>query len=182
MSINTDVHTQGETVVVEGKATLNPRKPLYAVVGAGDLAVAQLKELPAETQAVVDSQVKKAQALLASIREELKSRLAALQARTSQLQDKAEGLKPNELKATVDGYVDRAKEAYTDLATRGEKVLTKVSDRPGVKRVLGHAEDLFEVLEETAEDAVDAITGEPKPAPRKTAPARKSPPRKVTSR
>ncbi|HSV65455.1 MAG TPA: hypothetical protein VLJ59_06040 [Mycobacteriales bacterium] len=192
MSITADVRKAGETVLEQGKAVLDDaRKPLYAVVGAGDLAVttavSQVKELPGETQTAVDTRVKKAQARLDDIRTEAKARYEGLvhkatelQGKARELPSKADALKPKELRSTVETYVGKAKELYDDLAARGEKIVTKVADQPGIKTVIDRAEVLFDRVEERVEHVIEAATEDPEAPPRK-APAKKTPPRKTTT-
>jgi heparin binding hemagglutinin HbhA len=161
MPITTEVRKARVAVVDQSRAVLeDARKPLYAVVGAGDLAVsrttAQLRELPADTQSAVDNRVKQVRTRIEYLRADMQNRITDLRGRATDLQDKATDVagktfKPSELKTRVDSYLDKARELYEDLALRGEKVVTKVADRPGVKEAVARVETRFD----RAGDAVE---------------------------
>ena len=184
MPITSDVRKAREAVVDQSKAVLeDARKPLYAVVGAGDLAVtltaSQLRELPADYQSAVDMRVKQVRTRLEDMHTDVQARITELRSKATELQGKATDtagkafVKPSELRSRVETYLEKAKEIYEDLAARGEKVVTKVSDRPAVKSVIDRAETLFDRAEEAVEDVEEAAT-EPT--------ARKAPARKATAR
>jgi heparin binding hemagglutinin HbhA len=195
MPITADVRKARVAVVDQSKAVLeDARKPLFAVVGAGDLAVtrtaSQLRDLPADYQTALDSRVKQVRTRIEDLRTDVKTRIEDLRSKATELQGKATGtagkafVKPGDLRSMVESYLDKAKEVYEDLAARGEKVVTKVSDRPAVKSVIDRAETLFDragdAVEhaaetvETAEPATDSTTGK--------APARKATARKASTR
>src|SRR5262249_60332780 len=118
----------------------HPRKPLYAAVGAGDLAASQLRELPAGTQAAVDSRVHQVRARLEDLRADVWTRVAGLRSRAGALPDRAP--KPAELRSTLESHLGKARDLYQDLAERGEQVVSKAARRPGVKQVLDRPDTL----------------------------------------
>jgi heparin binding hemagglutinin HbhA len=192
MPITADVRKARVAVVDQSKAVLeDARKPLYAVVGAGDLAVSrtasQLRELPADYQTAVDTRVKQVRTRIEDLRTDVKTRIEDLRSKATELQGKATDtagkafVKPSELRSRVESYLDRAKEVYEDLAARGEKVVTKVSDRPAVKSVIDRAETLFDRAGEAVEDAAETAESAAGSTTRK-APARKAPARKASTR
>jgi len=207
MPITTDVRR----AVDQGRAVLeDARKPLYAFVGAGDLAVSrtasQLRELPAETQSAVDDRVRLLRARLEELRTDVRTRVAGLRGKANELSGRATELSgkaaadlqdtanrafitPAELRALVEAYLDRAKVVYEDLAVRGEKVVTTVSKRPGVKNVIGRAEALFDRGEHVVSDATasvshaaDSVSDAAGSVSEATATPRKAPARKTTAR
>jgi heparin binding hemagglutinin HbhA len=192
MPITADVRKARVAVVDQSKAVLeDARKPLFAVVGAGDLAVtrtaSQLRDMPADYQSALDNRVKQVRTRIEDLRTDVKARIEDLRSKATDLQGKATGtagkafVKPGELRSMVEGYLDKAKEVYEDLAARGEKVVTKVSDRPAVKSVIDRAETLFD----RAGDAVEHAAETAEPATGSTAgkaPARKAPARKASAR
>jgi gas vesicle protein len=130
MPITADVRKAREAWVDQSKSVLeDARKPLYAVVGAGDLAVSrtasQLRDLPAEYQSAVDSRVKQVRTALDDLRADVKTRITDLRSKATDLQGKATDtagkafIKPSDLKSRVESYLDRAKEVYLDLALSG---------------------------------------------------------------
>jgi heparin binding hemagglutinin HbhA len=168
MPITTEVRKAREAVVDQSKAVLeDARKPLYAVVGAGDLAVSRtatsLRVLPTETQSAVDSQVKLARTRLEGLRAELLTRISDLRGKAAELPGKAKGL-------------------YEDLAVRGEKVVTKVSDRPGVKQVIDRAETLFDRAGESAQDAAAHLDEAAQTVTERKTTTRRTPARKTATK
>jgi heparin binding hemagglutinin HbhA len=184
MPITADVRKAREAVMDQSKAVLeDARKPLYAVVGAGDLAVSrtasQLRELPADYQSAVDIRVKQVRTRIEDLRTDVLTRITELRGRATELQGRATDtagkafVTPSELKSRVETYLDKAKEVYEDLAARGEKVVTKVSDRPAVKSVVDRAETLFDRAGDTVEDAAATAEAATEPTSHK-APTRKA--------
>jgi len=164
-----------KVVTDQSKAVLeDARKPLYAVVGAGNLVLAQasqLRDLPADTQSAVDARVKEVRARIEDLGADLWQRLAELRSRAGSLQGRA--LSRTELRSMLERYLDVARGTYHDLAERGEKVVTETASRPAVRRVLDRAEglldrtgDTVEAVAEDAEETVEAAT-EPKVPARK---------------
>ncbi|MBI1757886.1 MAG: hypothetical protein HYR62_01435 [Actinobacteria bacterium] len=144
MSTTTRARTFAGTAAEQGKVVLEEaRKPLYAVVGAGDWAVAALRELPADARSVVDARVRKAQAVLTELRSDVASTLAEARHRVGRAPARVSPLTPGELRSTVEGYLDRARQAYDGLAARGEKLVTS-GDGPAAKTVVGTQPSRFE--------------------------------------
>ncbi|GAA3121918.1 hypothetical protein GCM10010466_11040 [Planomonospora alba] len=138
-------------------------KPFYAVAGAGDFAVEKLRELPEQVQK------------LQSRREEIREAVAKdLPLKAREIAGKAEGyakefggraeVYAKDLPVKARGYADqltaKATELYEEFATRGRRVVSRVS---------GEAALELEEVSETAEPAIAAA-----PAPRKNARAPKS--------
>ena len=192
MPITPDVRKAREAVVDQSKAVLeDARKPLYAVVGAGDLAVtrtaSQLRDLPAETQSVVDTRVKQVRTRIEDLRADVKTRITELRGKATELQGKAtdtagKTFKPSELKSRVESYLGKAREVYEDLAVRGEKILTRVSDRPAVKNVIDRAENLFDRSGDAVEDAAGNVDDVVESVTSRRTTARKAPARKATAK
>jgi heparin binding hemagglutinin HbhA len=178
MPITEDVRKAGEAFVYQGKAVLeDARKPLYAVLGAGDLAVArattQLRELPSETQAALNASVKQARTRLDDLRADVTARLDDLRQRTAQAPSLAQS--PTELRAKVEEYVGKALEFYADLARRGEVVATRLQARgaQGVSDVAGKVEDAADAVEDAAGD-IEQDAGKTAASKRRSAGARKA--------
>jgi exonuclease VII small subunit len=166
MPITDDVRKYGETVLEQGKVALDEaRKPWYAAVGAGNLAVgqlqAQLSQLPAEVQAGV-RKLQSAQLDPTAVRSAVEN--AAGQATTA-----------------YEAYAAQAREAYETLAHRGELVVRRLRRSPEVKETFDKAEELIADAGTTVATAEEKVTRPdrattPKPAAAaKTAPARKAP-------
>src|SRR3954447_16614666 len=114
MPITADVRKFGDTLVAQGKVTITESsKPLYALVGANDLAV-----------------------------EKLRDGLTVLQERGTMLQERAKTL-PQEYKTlptTVKTYATdvtgKAGAVIDELSTRGHKVVDQIRRRPATKRAV----------------------------------------------
>ncbi|MER6951731.1 hypothetical protein ABT294_47720 [Nonomuraea sp. NPDC000554] len=94
---------------------LTESKPFYAVAGVGDYAVEKLRGLPDQLQK------------LQSRRSELAKDLPV---RARSYADKAEGIAkefPDRAREYADHLAHRATVAYEDFASRGRKVVSKVS-------------------------------------------------------
>jgi hypothetical protein len=153
MPTGTDVKKYGETVLEQGKAALDEaRKPLFAAVGATNLAFdqlrAQLRDLPADTQ------------------EQLRK-----------LQDRAGTLDRAKVRKVVEDYADQARETYVTLARRGEKVVRQLRRDPRVRNAFDQTEDLVERAEETVTGRPAKST---RTSTATKAPARKTTARKTT--
>ncbi|MBB5075235.1 hypothetical protein [Nonomuraea endophytica] len=94
---------------------LTESKPFYAVAGAGDFAVEKLRELP--------EQLQKLQARRGEIAKDLPER-------ARELTGKAEGFAkdfPEKARAYAGELGHKATEVYEEFASRGRKVVSKVS-------------------------------------------------------
>jgi len=177
MPTSTEVRKYTDTVLEQSKAALGEaRKPFLAWVGATDLAYdrlrAQLRELPAETQARVKKLQERAQGgaptldpvqVTARVRQAVES--YATQAREA-----------------YDSYREQAREQYDTLSHRGELVVRRLRRRPEVRAAFKRTEKLLDHTEQLVEDAEEGVTGRPatqgqaRKAPARKAPARKSTP------
>jgi heparin binding hemagglutinin HbhA len=162
MPITSDVRKAGEAVVYQGKAVLEEsRKPLYAVLGAGDLAVArataQLRELPAETQAALNASVKQARTRLEDLRADVTSRLGELRQRTSEVPTLVQS--PAELRGKVETYVGKALEFYAEMTRRGEEVATRLQARgaQGVATTASRFEKAAAAVDAAVEDTAEEV-------------------------
>lgn len=152
MSTNTRARHAAEAAAEHGRAVLDEaRKPLFAVVGAGEWAVSALRELPAEARTAVDTKLRptvdarlklahervgKAQEQVGKLQEELTHTLADVRRRAGEAQaraqEKVSAFDRAEVRSTVEEYLDRARHTYAELAERGEKLLNRGDDlRPG---------------------------------------------------
>jgi hypothetical protein len=139
---------------------LTDSKPFYAVAGAGDLAMKKLRELPA--------QFKELQARRAEFRttaQELPGRAkhyansfgSKAEAYARDLPERAKVL-PGKAREYADTIGQRAADLYDEFATRGRKVVSRVSGEAALE------------LEELSESADRSKT-----APSKTSTAHKRP-------
>lgn len=113
------------------------KTPLYAGVGAGDLAVTAVLEYVADVQkkltdvqkSVTDFDAKK---LRDSALEQAAARRAAVESRVAELQAEAKAL-PTKSQTVALDYVGTVTGTYADLAKRGEALVTRVRKQESTK-------------------------------------------------
>jgi hypothetical protein len=96
------------------------QSPLYAGVGASDLAVTAVKEYVADVQKKItefDASKVRANAL-----KQAKARRAAVESRVAELQGEALSI-PTKVQKVVDDNVETVTSTYSELAKRGEAVV-----------------------------------------------------------
>jgi hypothetical protein len=97
------------------------RKPLYAVVGAGDLAVENIKDLPTQVVAQATTIVPRTTAFVA----EIPGRVTALPVRVKGLRGEVEN------RATA--LTGKAFTTYGELVERGEKLVRGIRRSPATE-------------------------------------------------
>ncbi len=168
------------------------KTPLYAGVGAGDLAVTAVKEYVADVQKKLTGVQKDATAKVADVQktvtefdakkvratalEQAKARRAAIEARVAELQAEAKAL-PTKSQTVALDYVETVTGTYAELAKRGEAVVrgTKLPSSASV-----------EVKVNTTNPAAKKNTRKPAakkatPVTAKKAPAKKAPAKKAAT-
>lgn len=133
------------------------RMPLYAALGAGDLAtetvVSYARKARGDTE-TAQARVAELQASLAHLPAQLRTRMHGLNTELTELRGKLEG---TELRELVEGYRRALMELYGRLAVRGERVYGHLIAQPQVQRAVGrvgHAADTAEVrVEKFVEEA-----------------------------
>ena len=118
----------------------NPRhhvfdpKPLYALAGAGDLAVERYREVVAQFPEQVKELRKQAEELPSraqSLPIELRKQVKELRKQAEELPSRAQSL-PVELRKQAEDFRKQAISAYDDFAIRGEKVVAGLrGEKPG---------------------------------------------------
>lgn len=103
-------------------------RPLYAVAGAGDIAVEQLRSLP--------------------------TRAAELQSRAAELPGKARQL----LTGQVGLVQARTTEAYDELVGRGQKLVTAVQTQPATRALTEQVRETSRAARTTAGTARDSVS------------------------
>ncbi len=132
----TDVTKTGDTVVAQGRFTIKnlpvvdldeARKPLFAVVGAADYALEQVKDLP--TRYAAD--VQKAQERLAEVPAVVKT----LPEQVSEFSKKA---------------TEQATDLYAQLAVRGERLVTSIRRQPATEAAIAEGKEAVRKAEASA--------------------------------
>ncbi|TWP38889.1 hypothetical protein [Leekyejoonella antrihumi] len=114
------------------KKTLTDATPFYALVGAADQVVTDVK-----------GALGQAQARTLALRGELepKSLQTKVTGTVAEVRTRVEAL-PGTATARFDAVTDGVEKTYTDFANRGQKVVTDLRNRPEVKSVSERADQL----------------------------------------
>ena len=96
------------------------KKPLYAYVGALDLALEQAKEVPAEVSTGVTR---------------VSARLADIPAQVRTLPASVKNLR-GDVEVRVEKVTERASDLYTELSVRGERLLTSIRRQAATEAAL----------------------------------------------
>ncbi|HEV7657981.1 MAG TPA: hypothetical protein VGP36_25045 [Mycobacteriales bacterium] len=162
MPITDDVRKYGETVLEQGKVALDEaRKPWYAAVGAGELAVGQLQQQLTQLPAEVQARVRKLQTNGKQIDP------AAVRSAVETAAGQAAG--------AYETYAAQAKETYESLAHRGELVVRRLRRSPEVKDTFAKAEEIVSDAGKTVATAEEKVTKPGRTTTRTPAATRKAP-------
>ncbi|WP_148611747.1 hypothetical protein [Nocardioides rubriscoriae] len=173
------------------------KTPLYAGVGAGDLAVTAVKEYVADVQKRLTGVQKDATAKVADVQksvtdfdakklratalEQAKARRAAIEARVAELQAEAKAL-PTKSQTVALDYVETVTGTYAELAKRGEAVVrgTKLPSSATVEVKVNTTNPAAKKnTRKPAAKKATPVTSTAKKAPAKKAPAKKAPAKKA---
>jgi hypothetical protein len=141
MSVTTDVKKTGNAVT--GRFTLKnlptfdvaeATKPLYAVLGVADLALEQVKDVPAD----LGAEAKKAQALLADV----PAQMSAL---------------PANVRTTAHKATERATDLYAKLTIRGERLVTQIRRQPATEAAIAEGKEAVKKAEAAATAARKSV-------------------------
>jgi hypothetical protein len=129
-----DVTKTGRGVTATGRFTVKnlptidldeARKPLFAVVGVADLALAQAKEVPG----LYAAEAKKVQARVADVPAQVKGIPA--QAKTLR----------SEVETRVSTATGKAVSLYAELAVRGERLVTAIRRQPATEAAIAEGKE-----------------------------------------
>ena len=140
-----------------GQALGVVRTPVYAYIGANDLAieaatgiVSDLRRRASETAAELQEKAANFQGRAA----EVPDRVQAVPADVQALLDK---YNPEELRKVAEAYVQVAAGIYSGLATRGEDVVTRLrNDNPQLDAGLNRAGEAVSSADERINDGIEA--------------------------
>ncbi len=144
-TLTADVDVDDSTVTVRGTVrsslptlpsfdVTEAVKPLYAYVGALDLALAQAKEVPAEVTSGV---------------QRVSSRLADIPAQVRTLPTSVKGLR-SDVEVRVEKVTERASDLYTQLSVRGERLITSIRRQPATEVALEEGKEAVRKVEAAA--------------------------------
>lgn len=133
------------------------KAPLFAAVGAADLAlervneiVAALRERAEEARTDSRSRVEETRGRITKLQEELPERASELRGRLS----------GDELRKAAEGYREQATELYNDLVARGEAALERLRNQPGFEERRAQAEKRFSETVELTQEALGNVASQ----------------------
>ena len=147
-------------------AVQQARTPLYAVLGAGELASEAVRDYVNKARAEagggardVQSRANDLQSRLAALQERLTEVRGQVRARVDELPEELAGLRgrleTGELRHALEGYLQSLQDLYERLATRGEATAAKLRQQPQVKRAIDRVEEAADLTEERVGRFVD---------------------------
>lgn len=114
------------------------KKPLFAGVGALDLALEQVKDIPAE----LSVEVKKVQARVESARTTVPAQLKTLPTQVKDLR--------GEVEARAAKATETANDLYAKLAVRGERLVTQIRRQPATEAAIAEGREAVKKAEASA--------------------------------
>jgi len=139
--------------------------PTVDVRKYGDTVRDQSKSSVEEIRKIVRAWVGATDLAYERVRAELKDLETRNRAQVEKLQKQARKLSGEDVRKQV-------REAYDDLAKRGEKVIHQLRTRPQTRLVFTRTEKTLRHAEDKAEDAEQRVTGQPAKGGRKPAAAK----------
>lgn len=133
------------------------KAPLFAAVGAADLALERVNEIIAALR----DRVEDARTDATDRVEETRGRLTKLQDELPErAQDIRGRLSGDELRRAAEGYREQATELYNDLIARGEAVLERLRSQPGFEERRAQAEKRFSEAAELTQEALGNVASQ----------------------
>ncbi|MGB8501935.1 heparin-binding hemagglutinin [Mycobacterium sp.] len=133
------------------------KAPLFAAVGAADLALERVNEIIAALR----DRVEDARTDATDRVEETRGRLTKLQDELPErAQDIRGRLSGDELRRAAEGYREQATELYNDLIARGEAVLERLRSQPGFEERRALAEKRFSEAAELTQEALGNVASQ----------------------
>jgi heparin binding hemagglutinin HbhA len=133
------------------------KAPLFAAVGAADLAlervneiVAALRERAEEARTESRGRVEETRGRITKLQEELPERAQELRGRLS----------GDELRKAAEGYREQATDLYNDLIARGEAALERLRSQPGFEERRAQAEKRFSETVELTQEALGNVASQ----------------------
>ena len=151
--------------------------PVYAAVGAADLAYQRVNEVIAQLRERTEAATEKAQARYEAAAENAQARYEAatgqaqeriaearerLQALPEEFPADIEGLRekftPEELRKVAEAYIEVATDIYNSLAERGEDAVERLRSQPLVEENLSRVEKAYADAQQLTEEALGTVS------------------------
>ncbi|MFZ0833966.1 MAG: heparin-binding hemagglutinin [Mycobacterium sp.] len=130
------------------------KAPLFAAVGAADLALERVNEIVAalrdraeDARSESRTRVEETRGRITKLQDELPERAQELRGRLS----------GDELRKAAEGYREQATDLYNDLVARGEAALERLRTQPGFEERRAQAEKRFSETVELTQEALGNV-------------------------
>ncbi|GAB2641115.1 hypothetical protein GCM10027169_06510 [Gordonia jinhuaensis] len=131
--------------------------PIYAAVGAGDLALSQVAGVLSTLRTRTESATEAASARLGETKSRIESLPEEVPAGIEELRTK---LSPEEMKKVADAYLQVATSIYNALAERGEDALERFRAQPAFQEQLSRAEKAYNDVVDLTEDTLGTVSSQ----------------------
>ncbi|SIR92766.1 heparin-binding hemagglutinin [Williamsia sterculiae] len=146
------------------KSERNLGNPLYAAVGAGDLALKQVNEVINQLRERTEAAAGSAQARIEETRGrigETRSRIESLPEEVpANIEELRSRFTPEELRKVAEAYIEVATDIYNSLAERGEETVERLRQQPAVQEQLSRAEKAYNDAVDLTEDALGTVSSQ----------------------
>jgi heparin binding hemagglutinin HbhA len=133
------------------------KAPLFAAVGAADLALERLNEIITTMR----ERAEEARTDASSRVEETRDRITKLQDDLPARADELRGrLSTDELRKTAEGYREQVTDLYNELIERGEAALERLRSQPGWEERRARAEQAFSDTVEATQEALGNVASQ----------------------
>jgi len=133
------------------------KAPLFAAVGAADLALERVNEIVTtlleraeEARTDATDRVEETRGRIAKLREDLPQRAEEIRGR----------LTADELREAAEGYREQVTELYNELIERGEAALERLRTQPGFEERRAQAEKRFSETVELTQEALGNVANQ----------------------
>ena len=133
-------------------ATTELQKRLFAAVGMADLAIEQVKDVPADLTA----EAKKVQARVEAARAAVPAQLKTLPAQLKTLPAQVKTLRV-EVEDRVNKATVTANDLYAKLAIRGERLVTQIRRQPATEAAIAEGKEAVRKAEAAATAAKKSV-------------------------
>lgn len=145
--------------------------PIYAAVGAGDLALQQVAEVLGQLRERAESATENAQARVEETRGRIEETRERIQSLPEELPTNIEELRTNiddlrtrftseELRKVAEAYIEVATGIYNSLAERGEETVERLRQQPEFQENVSRAEKAYNDAVDITEDALGTISSQ----------------------
>lgn len=141
------------------KSDRNFATPIFAAVGAGDLALQQVNEVLNQLRERTEAAAETAQTRIEETRERLNSLPEDVPAGIDELRTR---FTQEELRKVAEAYIEVATGIYNSLAERGEETVERLRQQPEFQENVSKAEKAYNEAIDLTEDALGTISSQTK--------------------